>query len=268
MLRRIADDVLVRESAFLQSNTVVVEGWDGVLVVDPGITRDELAELADDIRRLGRPVIAGFSTHADWDHVLWHPGLGDVPRYATARAVASIEDQLAAPDWPDQLAQGLPPEHADEIPIELLGLLAPLPAGATRVPWDGPVIRIVEHRAHAPGHAALLVERSRVLIAGDMLSDILMPFLDLSADAPLDDYDHALELFAGLADDVDVVIPGHGSVGAAGSLRPRIADDRAYIAALREQREPDDARVGPSAPLFWLPDVHRGQVERLARRSR
>ena len=26
------------------------------------------------------------------------------------------------------------------------------------VPWDGPRIRIVEHQAHAPGHAALLIE--------------------------------------------------------------------------------------------------------------
>jgi hypothetical protein len=28
-------------------------------------------------------VVAGFSTHPHWDHLLWHPRLGDVPRYAT-----------------------------------------------------------------------------------------------------------------------------------------------------------------------------------------
>jgi glyoxylase-like metal-dependent hydrolase (beta-lactamase superfamily II) len=267
MLKQVADGVLVHESEFLQSNTVVVQGRDGVLLIDPGITRDELAEIENDLATLGQRVVAGFSTHPDWDHVLWHAGFGDVPRYGTARGAASIHELLAQPDWKEQVAEGLPPEHADEIPMELLGHLTGLPEGATEVPWDGPRVRILEHRAHAPGHAALLVEGSGVLVAGDMLSDILMPFLDLQAADPIGDYLAALRLFDGVADGVRIVIPGHGSVGDAAQARARIDLDRAYTEALADGRVSDDPRVGPSAPLYWLPDVHEGQVQALARKG-
>ncbi|WP_306232874.1 MBL fold metallo-hydrolase [Agrococcus beijingensis] len=267
MLRQIAEGVFVHESEFLQSNAVVVQGRTGVLVIDPGITVDELAGLAEDIRELGQSVVAGFSTHPDWDHVLWHPALGDAPRYGTARGAAAIREVLTHPAWQDEVAEGLPPEHAHEIPMELLGLITGLPAGSDRIPWEGPVVRILEHRAHAEGHAALLLEQRRVLVAGDMLSDILMPFLDLQAEHQIDDYLAALQLLESVAEGADVVVPGHGSVGSADDLRARIAQDRAYVQALQAGSEPDDPRVGPAAPLEWLPDVHRWQVQRLAERS-
>ena len=267
MLQEVAEGVLVHESGFIQSNSVVVQGRDGVLLIDPGITSSEMADLANDLRRLGQPVVAGFSTHPDWDHVLWHPDFGDAPRYGTARCAASIRDVLAAPDWKDRVAEGLPPEYADEIPMDQLGLITGLPADAAHIPWDGPGIRIIEHQAHAPGHAALLIEERRVLVAGDMLSDILMPFLDLEAADPLGDYLAALRLFDGVAADADAVIPGHASVGGAGQLRARIEQDREYVQALRDGRVPDDPRVGPSAPLDWLPEVHDWQLQRLAQKS-
>lgn len=267
MLKQVAEGVLVHESEFLQSNSVVVQGRDGVLLIDPGITVDEMAALADDLRESGQPVVAGFSTHPDWDHVLWHPDFGDAPRYGTARCAASIHDLLSNADWEARIAEGLPPEHAQEIPMDLLGLIIGLPADAAEIPWEGPEVRIIEHQAHAPGHAALLIDERGVLVAGDMLSDILMPFLDLEAANPIEDYLAALRLFDRVADDVDVVIPGHGSVGGAEQVRARIEQDRAYVQALRDGGVPHDSRVGPSAPLEWLPDVHRWQLQWLARRE-
>ena len=264
MLKPIADGVLVHESEFIQSNSVVVQGRDGVLLIDPGITSQEMTILAADLRELGQPVVAGFSTHPDWDHVLWHPDFGDAPRYGTARCAASIQDLLLNRDWQDRLAGALPPEYAADIPMDLLGLVTGLPAGATQIPWDGPVVRIIEHQAHASGHAALMLEERGILVAGDMLSDILMPFLDLDAVNPIEDYLAALGQFENVAETVDIVIPGHGSVGRAEQVRTRIEQDRAYVLALRDGGAVDDPRVGPSAPLDWLPDVHEWQRERLA----
>lgn len=264
MLTQIAEGVLVHESEFIQSNTVVVEGGAGVLLIDPGLTRTEMADLAADLRELGRPVAAGFSTHPDWDHVLWHPALGEAPRFGTARCAESLRELRSHSDWEAQVAEGLPPEYADEIPMELLGLVTGLPAGTELIPWDGPDVRIIEHRAHAPGHAALHIDGSGVLVAGDMLSDILMPFLDLDAPEPIEDYLDALRRFEAIADEVTVVVPGHGSVGHAGELRARIAQDRRYVEDVRDGVAPDDPRIGPAAPLEWLPDVHHWQVQRLA----
>ena len=267
MLKQVAEGVLVHESEFIQSNCTVVQGRDGVLLIDPGITVNEMADIASDLRELGQPVVAGFSTHPDWDHVLWHPDFGDPPRYGTARCAASILDVLSQAEWRDQVAEGLPPEYAGEIPMDLLGLITGLPAGAAEIPWDGPTVRILEHQAHAQGHAALLLGDSGVLVAGDMLSDILMPFLDLEAADPLNDYLEALEQFETVAGDVVAVVPGHGSVGDVAQLRERIAMDRAYVQALQDGRDPEDPRVGPSAPLDWLADVHSWQLQRLAERG-
>ena len=41
---------------------------------------------------------------------------------------------------------------------------------------------------------------------------------------------------------------------------------RAYVEALRDGRTPDDSRIGPSAPLDWLVDVHDWQVQAIAER--
>ncbi|MBE1576903.1 MBL fold metallo-hydrolase [Amycolatopsis roodepoortensis] len=267
MLTQVAEGVLVHQSALLENNAVVVEGADGVLLVDPGLTGDELACLAHDLADSGRPVVAGFATHPDWDHVLWHAELGDAPRYGTARCAEYLRDLRSKPDWKTGVAEGLPPEIAGEVPLDLFGLITGLPAGTTRIPWDGPRIRIVEHPAHAPGHAALMIEERSVLVAGDMLSDVLVPMFDDDGD-PVEDYLAGLRVIEDVAADADVVVPGHGSVGGAGAVRARIDLDRAYVHALRDGRAPDDPRIGPSAKpgWEWVSDLHAGHSQSLARR--
>ena len=270
MLRRVAAGVLVHDSEFCQSNTVVVQGRAGVLLIDPGVLGDEMADLANDVRELGQPVVAGFSTHPHWDHLLWHARLGAAPRYGTARCAAAIRDRLSDPSWKARIAGWIPPDIAGQVPLDLLGLIAGLPAETAQIPWDGPQVRIIEHQAHAPGHAALLIEERGVLVAGDMLSDVLIPMLDLNDTAnPIEDYLTALRLLEDVAGDVDVLIPGHGSVGGADQVRARIDQDRAYVHTLRDAGVPGDPRVGPSATFGqdWLPGVHEWQLQHLARRT-
>ena len=266
MLRQVAEGVLVHESEFMQSNAIVVRGETGVLLIDAGILDSEMVALANDLRELGQPVTAGFSTHPHWDHLLWHASLGEAPRYGTARCAAAIHARLSDPGWKDFIPTLIPPDIVEQVPLDLLGLISGLPAGATHIPWEGPEVRIIEHQAHAPGHAALLIEESGVLVAGDMLSDILIPMLDLRGSAdPVGDYLSALRLLEDAARDVDVVIPGHGATGAADQVSARIAQDRAYVQALRDGDAPDDPRLGPSAyGRDFLPGVHERQLEALA----
>jgi glyoxylase-like metal-dependent hydrolase (beta-lactamase superfamily II) len=271
MLKQVAEGVLIHRSELIQNNTVVVQSGAGVLLIDAGITGDEMTCLANDLRELGQPVVAGFSTHPDWDHVLWHAELGEAPRYGTARCAAYMRDLLSNADWKARVAGGLPPEIAEETPLDMFGLITGLPAETAQIPWDGPRVRIIEHPAHAPGHAALLIEERGVLVAGDMLSDVLIPMLDNvnSTNDPIEDYLVGLRLLEGVADDVDVLVPGHGSVGGADQVRARIELDRAYVHALRDGHAPDDPRLGPSAKpgWEWVSDIHAGQAQSLARRS-
>lgn len=250
----------------MQSNAVIVPGRAGTLLIDPGVLGPELACLADDLSDPTRAVVAGFSTHPHWDHLLWHPALGTPPRYATARCAAVIGARLADPDWRTGVAARIPPDIVDDVPLgDQFGRVTGLPADPARLPWDGPRVRVIEHQAHAPGHAALLIEEHGVLVAGDMLSDILIPMLNLIAPDPVGDYLAALRLLDAVADDVEVVIPGHGSVGGADEVRTRIDRDLAYVEGLRDGRAPDDPRMGASAVYGGeMSGVHERQLQHLA----
>jgi glyoxylase-like metal-dependent hydrolase (beta-lactamase superfamily II) len=268
VLRPVAEGVLIHQSEFCQSNAVVVQGRAGVLLIDPGVNGYEMAALANDLGELGQPVVAGFSTHPHWDHLLWHAGFGAAPRYGTARCAAAARDEMSDADWKARVAEWIPPE-VEQISWDLFGLVTGLPAETARIPWDGPQVRIVEHQGHAPGHAALLIEERGVLVAGDMLSDVLIPMLDLDDTAdPIEDYLAGLRLLEATAGEVDVLVPGHGSVGRADQVNARIEQDRAYVHGLRDVGVPSDPRLGPSAyGKDFLPGVHAWQLEGLARRS-
>ncbi len=198
------------------------------------------------------------------------PSSAKRPVTAQPAAQRSCEICCRNADWKARVAEGLPPEIAEEIPLDLFGLITGLPAETAHIPWDGPEVRIIEHPAHAQGHAALVVEERGVLVAGDMLSDILIPFPDLGAANPIEDYLVGLRLLEGVADDIDVLIPGHGSVGGADEVRARIELDRAYVHALRDGQAPDDPRIGPAATFGkdWLPGVYEWQLQELAQQKR
>ena len=245
MLSEVADGVWVRQSEWVWSNAVVVRGDEGLILVDPGIAGADLEELADDVDGLGLPVVAGFSTHCHWDHLLWHPRFGDVPRYATAanaHTAAVVRER----------AQAMAADSAPGIPLELIGLLTPLPEDSGAVPGT-----IIEHEAHAIGHAALLLADRGVLLAGDMLSDVLIPMLDPRRPGQMTAYASALDRLGEAAEHVDVVVPGHGAVAEGPEVAARLSADRAYVDALVRGVEPVDARLEQD----WLAGPHQSNLE-------
>jgi glyoxylase-like metal-dependent hydrolase (beta-lactamase superfamily II) len=123
VLNQVADGVWVRQSEWVWTNSIAVRGEDGLILIDPGIDGSELNQLANDVDRLGIPVVAGFSTHPHWDHLLWHPRFGDVPRYATP-AAAHIASEAR------ERAQAMAAESASGIPLELIGLVTRCPRTA------------------------------------------------------------------------------------------------------------------------------------------
>jgi glyoxylase-like metal-dependent hydrolase (beta-lactamase superfamily II) len=263
VLTEIADDVFVRQSAFCLSNAIVAGGSNGVLLIDPGVTGADLGELADDLDAMECRVAVGFATHPHWDHVLWHGRFGVAPRYATpvcvreAKAQAEKLRDMAAADAPGATA-------------ELIGEIIDLPGGSVHVPLEGRSIRVLEHRAHAPGHAALFLEDSHVLVAGDMLSDVEIPLLDPNGDHQGDEYLAALDLLeAACRVGVTAVVPGHGSVARGSEIGARIAQDRAYVRALMAGLDPTDRRVGPDATYGrdWLPAAHERNIRLVRQQS-
>lgn len=255
----IAPGVFVATSSVYVTTTTVVAGpGGGCLIIDPAVTVAELAGLGEWLASRGLRAVAGWSTHPHWDHVLWSAALGpDVPRYATQRAVAATASSRV----------GMVSEMEAEAPghdLALFGRLTPHPAAGNAIAWDGPLARVVAHEGHAPGHGAVFLPGPGVLVAGDMLSDVEIPLLDLASGAPdpFGEYRRGLALLASLGSPgVRYVVPGHGHVGDAGAFRVRVAADFRYLDVLEAGREPADPRLGSPDPApGWLGAEHARQL--------
>jgi glyoxylase-like metal-dependent hydrolase (beta-lactamase superfamily II) len=236
----VADGVWVQQSEWVWTNTTVVRTDDGLVIVDPGIHGSELEAVADHVDRLGVPVVAGFSTHPHWDHLLWHSRFGDVPRYATPRCAAVATEKR-------ELAQAAAAEDAVGVEPDQVAVITALGSYGGSVPFD-----LIPHNAHAPGHAAVLVADRGVLLAGDMLSDVLIPMLDPRRSGQLAAYEAALDRFGQLIDRVEVLVPGHGSVARGPEVAARLEQDRAYIGSLRRSEQTADVRLKQE----WMAGIH------------
>jgi glyoxylase-like metal-dependent hydrolase (beta-lactamase superfamily II) len=247
-MHEVAPGVFVATAHEYTTTTTVVTGaGGGCLVIDPAVTVADIAALASWLSSRGLRPVAGWSTHPHWDHVLWSHSLGpDVVRYATSRAAQVAAREVAG------LREGAS-ESAPGHDLELIGRLSPL--DGAEVPWDGPSAVVVPHDAHAPGHGALFLPATGVLVAGDMCSDIEMPLLDTDAADPFGDYRRGLGVLAALPG-VRVVVPGHGHVGDAAEFGRRVAADYAYLDAVQAGADPQDPRLAGD----WLRaeyDKHR-----------
>lgn len=230
-LVEVAPGVLLATSRRMSTTSTVLVGAGECFLVDPSWLPDELTALADELATRRLVVTGGFATHAHHDHLLWHPGFGSAPRWAshtTAGLARSEREALTA-----ALA---------EFPAALTELMGRV-TGVDRIPDeslpDGIEVELVIHYGHAPGHTALWLPEQRVLIAGDMLSDheLPLPFYpdDLAA------YLVALDSLAPFVAKAAHLIPGHGTP----TRKPmaRLDADRRYLDDVIRGRHPDDARI-------------------------
>jgi hydroxyacylglutathione hydrolase len=248
-LVEVARGVHVATSQVYTTTSTVIVGDDGAcLVVDPAVTAREVDGLADAIGARGWTPVAVWSTHAHWDHVLDGPGLTGLPRWSDGARATDAETLAAERDADPQLARTGEPR------APIAALVSPYPRRATGVlDWAGPLVHVLTHAAHARPHTALVLPTRGVLVAGDMLSDVEIPLLDLSADDPVGDYLAALDLLSSA--DASVVVPGHGHVGGADELRRRLAADRAYLARLASGADSHDERLADP----WVAAAHAAQ---------
>ena len=249
-LIEVAPGVLVATSRKMATNSTVISANGHALLVDPGWLPDELEDLAAEIERRRLTVIGGFATHAHHDHLLWHPRFGDAPRWASDQTA-----HLAVAERPT-LVEFLGADFPGEL-VDLMGRVAAVGSAipAASVP-EGIDVELIVHDGHAPGHTALWLPQQRVLLAGDMLSDIELPLPFYPDDLPA--YIAALDLLAPYAAEARVVVPGHGTVGTDASAR--LDADRGYLDDMILRGDSDDPRA--SLPGMAEAHVHMREVAR------
>jgi glyoxylase-like metal-dependent hydrolase (beta-lactamase superfamily II) len=238
-LIEVMNGVWVATSRLYQTSSTLVTTDGTALLVDPAWTPAELEGLAATIADLELTVTAGYSTHAHFDHLLWHADYGAPPRWATRRTVELAHERQ------EHLLKQLGEPLANAVG-DTFARVFPLPGDHLPNPFgpDGPdePIEVIVHDAHCQGHGALWFPERRLLLAADMLSDFELPLPfdpdDLSA------YLTGLERLAPYVERATHLITGHGSP----TDRPveRLDADRRLLDELLAGRDvADPRRAGP-----------------------
>ncbi len=271
----LAPGVLVRQSSAYRMNSTVIALDGHALVVDPGVLPSELDDMAARVEALAprfENVTLAF-THPHWDHVLgrdWFPAATTVAHVGFAdeleRDAASIEQSARA--WIEGAGEAWPRPFRAFAPARAV-------RGTVRVEL-GPIAPIThEVPGHCASQIALHLPEQGVLVAGDTLSDIEIPWLD----GPPWVYRRSLMALHLLFEHEDIrfLVPGHGAVAfgrAAGYAR--VVRDLNYLLQLEQHVAAAHARGAALAETqaelarmdylgkdaaYAMNDVHRDNVK-------
>jgi hydroxyacylglutathione hydrolase len=215
----------------LAMNTGILHAGEHGALIDPALFPDEIDDIAAFCDTHGVRVETVILTHHHWDHVL------GAARFAPARIIAQQS-------YTTQTALELDhTRHSIERYYGTNGITLPAPfdppmPGETVEHITGLMVGDVRVQLfHTPGHArdhlSVYDAEFASLWAGDLLSDLEVPFIS----DRLDTYERTLGMFAAM--DVRMLVPGHGSVTVDSlEIRGRIDADRAYLAGLRSRVQP------------------------------
>jgi glyoxylase-like metal-dependent hydrolase (beta-lactamase superfamily II) len=218
--------VRLRRSALYEMNSVVIGEPGHAAVVDPGILPSELDDLA--AATAGVAAVTLVFTHGDWDHVLgrpWWPGAATVGHDALAADLRRNRDAIRAEADRVAAAAGGRFERPFE-PFRPDDAVSGLRAG--RLGSRHAVFR--DAFGHSASMLSVHLPELRLLIAGDMLSDIEPPMLT----QPPATYHRTLAELLPLAEHgaIDLLVPGHGEPARGGEVAARVRRDLGYLDAL------------------------------------
>lgn len=222
-----------RASRCQAMNSLVLLREGHALVVDPGVLPSELDEIAARVAaaapRFERVALA--FTHPHWDHVLGLPWFPGATTFAHAGFADELEREAAA------VAAGAEAGlagHGERLPHPFRPFTPAITARGTAAVRLGPFqVVTYDTPGHCGTHLALWLPEQGILAAGDLLSDIEIPWLD----APPWVYRASLKALHWLfeQEDVRILVPGHGPVahGRTSGYR-RLLRDMDYLLHLEE----------------------------------
>ncbi len=264
--------IRIRQSSQYWMNSTLLAGQGHAVLVDPGVLPHELDDIAAAVRETRAERVTLVFTHAHWDHVLgrpWWPWAATVGHARLGAELARVRDAILreavehAAGADERWERGFEPFEPDT------------PVSGERTLALGPFEAIArESPGHCDSQVTLHLPALGLLLAGDMLSDLEIPWLDREPDA----YRRTLAALLRLAEDgaFEILIPGHGAIGhGRAAVLARLRRDLGYLAALEEGvRAARAAGLGLEATqerlaameytgkgaAYPMDDVHRGNV--------
>jgi glyoxylase-like metal-dependent hydrolase (beta-lactamase superfamily II) len=234
-------DVIVLRSAIWQTTCTLVhraadgdEGPGECFAIDSPVLPDEHDALPMLLRQAGWELSGLLCTHGDWDHVL---GRFAFPDAALGCAETTGARLRARPGEAQRELREFDDEHYVERPRPLsLGQVQTLPVPG-RVEIGGAELELLPADGHTEDGMALRVPWADVVVCGDYLSPVEIPWLSETGNR--DAYLATLERLRPWVESAAWVVPGHGAPVEGARALAILREDVAYLAAL-----PD-----PAAPL-------------------
>jgi glyoxylase-like metal-dependent hydrolase (beta-lactamase superfamily II) len=224
------EDVVVLESRVWRTTCTLIRGGSGEaaegFVIDSPVLPDEIELLPALLEQSGFPLSGLLATHGDWDHLLG--------RLAFPGAALGVAETTAARlrSEPGAAARSL--RDFDE--RFYLSRPSPLSLGQVEALAVPGYCELADHElelhptgGHTVDGMAVWAPWLGLLVCGDYLSPIEIPTPEASIGAYLD----TLTRLEPLVSAATHVVPGHGGVIDSETALAVLAEDRAYLEALR-----------------------------------
>jgi glyoxylase-like metal-dependent hydrolase (beta-lactamase superfamily II) len=223
-------DVVVATSRAYQTTCTLVRAGGEAFCIDSPIFPDELEIVPALAEQAGFTVVGLLATHGDWDHVLGRYAFPDAPLGCAETTAARLVGEPGA-------AQRTMRKFDDEFYVERPRPLS-LPS-AQRLPVPGKLevgdreLELQPTAGHTEDGMAIWVPWARVLVVGDYLSPVEIPWVHGSFDA----YLATLKALEPLVEQADHVVPGHGGPIDGTRAAAILREDRAYLEGLLDEGE-------------------------------
>lgn len=223
-------ELWVLQSNLYATNHGVFVSQHEACLIDPGLTKDSLDQIAAFVAEQQATVTSVILTHGHWDHLL------GANRFSKAKVFAHNRYDDVIHEHGDDLQRQVAAWDARRGFDRETPFVPPRPTvtfdAAMTVTVGDTSLRLLHAPGHAPDQIAVYHAERGLLWAADMLSDQEIPLVSHSLRA----YERTLANLAAL--ELHALVPGHGSATADPTkIRRRLEEDRAYLAELRARVE-------------------------------
>jgi glyoxylase-like metal-dependent hydrolase (beta-lactamase superfamily II) len=225
-------DAIVVTSRIWQTTATALRSGGEAMLIDSPYFPDELEALPSLLKQAGFEPSALFATHADYDHVLG--------RYGFPALTLGVGDptMIRIRTEPGEAQRELREEDARQYVVRErplgLGNMQSLPVPGY-VELGEEELELHPADGHTPDGTAILSRRMGLLMVGDYLSDVEIPWI--SPGGSLDAYRATLARLAPLVEAVETVVPGHGSPHTRDAALRILDEDVDYLDALERGDE-------------------------------